>query len=426
MEADPKLQPYLLLAKSARGRGLADLIVKATSEPGLFAFAELLDLAQVQEVRSSCGSVSERSPLRPLHSPLRGPYARRRPPTPRAPIAKPHLTLTPSSKNKPKQLRNNRDLAPYVRALEIFCYGTWSDYHSDSNTTTNAQSPLPPLTPAQARKLRQATAVSLAAASPSEGARALPYARLLPALGLDSESALEDFLIADCIYAGLLRGRLDGVSKVLSVEAAAAGRRDCARAAVPGVVAALSSWLERVRHVASALEERLAFLDAAGAGVAERRGEQARRAERAKQVLRDEAAARRAQAQLAASDAAAAAAAAGLVDDGVFGGGAVGGGGIGGVGGGGAAYPGLAVDYDAMDPAVLQSYAAVMGGWEGGGDGDGGVGGGGEGGSGGGGGGGGHFEGGGGGGGGHGAGGSGGGGGGAAGAFGAVRPKRRR
>lgn len=51
MEADPKLQPYLLLAKGARGRALADLIVKATSEPGLFAFAELLDLPQVQEVR---------------------------------------------------------------------------------------------------------------------------------------------------------------------------------------------------------------------------------------------------------------------------------------------------------------------------------------------------------------------------------------
>jgi COP9 signalosome complex subunit 7 len=50
MEADPKLQPYLLLAKGARGRGLADLIVKATSEPGLFAYAELLDLPQVQEV----------------------------------------------------------------------------------------------------------------------------------------------------------------------------------------------------------------------------------------------------------------------------------------------------------------------------------------------------------------------------------------
>jgi len=53
MEAEPKLQPYLLLAKGARGRGLADLIVKATSEPGLFAFAELLDLPQVQEVSRS-------------------------------------------------------------------------------------------------------------------------------------------------------------------------------------------------------------------------------------------------------------------------------------------------------------------------------------------------------------------------------------
>ena len=50
-EPDPKMQQYLLLAKSARGRALCDLISKATAEPGLFAFGELLDVPSIAEVR---------------------------------------------------------------------------------------------------------------------------------------------------------------------------------------------------------------------------------------------------------------------------------------------------------------------------------------------------------------------------------------
>lgn len=48
--ADAKMAQYLLLAKSARGRACADLIAKATSDPGLHAFGELLDAPTVAEV----------------------------------------------------------------------------------------------------------------------------------------------------------------------------------------------------------------------------------------------------------------------------------------------------------------------------------------------------------------------------------------
>jgi COP9 signalosome complex subunit 7 len=50
MDSDAKLQQYLLLGKSAKGRTLCELILKATAEPGLFSFGELLDLPSVQEV----------------------------------------------------------------------------------------------------------------------------------------------------------------------------------------------------------------------------------------------------------------------------------------------------------------------------------------------------------------------------------------
>lgn len=51
MQTDAKMQQYLLLAKSARGRAAAELVMKATSEPSLYAYGELLDMASVREVR---------------------------------------------------------------------------------------------------------------------------------------------------------------------------------------------------------------------------------------------------------------------------------------------------------------------------------------------------------------------------------------
>lgn len=45
-----KLEPYLLMSKSAKGAAAAKLIQDATSAPGVFVFAELLDLPNIQEV----------------------------------------------------------------------------------------------------------------------------------------------------------------------------------------------------------------------------------------------------------------------------------------------------------------------------------------------------------------------------------------
>ena len=46
-----KLEPYLLMSKSAKGAAAAKLIQDATSAPGVFVFAELLETPNVQEVR---------------------------------------------------------------------------------------------------------------------------------------------------------------------------------------------------------------------------------------------------------------------------------------------------------------------------------------------------------------------------------------
>ncbi|KAJ6602326.1 hypothetical protein B0H10DRAFT_2080243 [Mycena sp. CBHHK59/15] len=48
-----KLEPFLLMAKSLKGAATAKLISDATSAPGVFVFAELLELNNIQELSKS-------------------------------------------------------------------------------------------------------------------------------------------------------------------------------------------------------------------------------------------------------------------------------------------------------------------------------------------------------------------------------------
>ena len=48
-----KLQEYCLLAKGSKGRMLVDIIQRATSDPTLFAFGELLVVPTVEQVDRS-------------------------------------------------------------------------------------------------------------------------------------------------------------------------------------------------------------------------------------------------------------------------------------------------------------------------------------------------------------------------------------
>ncbi|KAJ7080593.1 hypothetical protein B0H15DRAFT_913350 [Mycena belliarum] len=48
-----KLEPFLLMAKSLKGAAAAKLIADATSAPGVFVFAELLEMSNIQELGKS-------------------------------------------------------------------------------------------------------------------------------------------------------------------------------------------------------------------------------------------------------------------------------------------------------------------------------------------------------------------------------------
>ncbi|CAE6478561.1 unnamed protein product [Rhizoctonia solani] len=95
------LEPFLLMAKSAKGAGATKLIADATSAPGTYVFAELLEMPNIQE------------------------------------------------------LGTNEQHAPWLELLKVFSYRTWTDYKQLSGS-------LPQLNPAQATKLKQLSIVSLA------------------------------------------------------------------------------------------------------------------------------------------------------------------------------------------------------------------------------------------------------------------------
>jgi COP9 signalosome complex subunit 7 len=143
---EAQIEQFLREGAGATGRAAADLVERAVSAPGLFAFGELLDLDGVQR-----------------------------------------LAADPS-------------LAGHLALLKLFAHGTLPEYRA----AVAAGEPLPALTPAQELKLKKLTVATLA-----EGAATLAYDRLMPALELPTVRALEDLLINECMATGLVRGKLD-------------------------------------------------------------------------------------------------------------------------------------------------------------------------------------------------------------------------
>jgi len=100
-ELGTALQPFVLIAKSAKGKGCAAVIEQALNASGVFVFGELL--------------------------------------------ASPNVVALENSEHK-----------PFVELLKIFAYGTYQDYKQKSKS-------LPPLSPQMITKLKQLTIVSLSA-----------------------------------------------------------------------------------------------------------------------------------------------------------------------------------------------------------------------------------------------------------------------
>ena len=199
------LEPYILLSKSANSpRAAADLVTQATSAPNTFVFAELLHTPNIQALQTA-----------------------------------------------PK------DYAPYLTLLQIFAWGTWSEYIGLSRAArpqclradfSDLDTPdLPKLSVVQEQKLRQLTLLSL-----STYPSTLTYVHLLSELCLPSTRALEDLVISS-IYAGLLTAKLDTLSQRVDVSSVAP-LRDLKPGSVPHMVSVLEDWDSRCVSVLGEIE----------------------------------------------------------------------------------------------------------------------------------------------------------------------------
>jgi len=144
-----------------------------------------------------------------------------------------------------KQLQNaEEEHKRHFELLEIFAYGTFADYKAK-------QDKLPQLSQPQNKKLKQLSIVSLASKH-----RVIPYEDLLKQLDIPNVRELED-LIIDCIYQGLLEGKLDQQKSQLEVDMAIG--RDLRVDEYENLQSTLSNWCEQSSVLLDSIKEKITW-----------------------------------------------------------------------------------------------------------------------------------------------------------------------
>ncbi|XP_077236822.1 COP9 signalosome complex subunit 7-like isoform X3 [Tasmannia lanceolata] len=138
----------------------------------------------------------------------------------------------------------------FLDVLRLFAHGTWSDYKSNAGC-------LPPLVPDQVRKLKQLSVLTLA-----ETNKVLPYDQLMHELDVSNVRELEDFLINECMYAGIVRGKLDQLRRCFEVQFASG--RDLRPGQLSSMIETLTSWLTTSDNLLVSIQEKIKWADTMG------------------------------------------------------------------------------------------------------------------------------------------------------------------
>ncbi|ORX72329.1 hypothetical protein DL89DRAFT_321382 [Linderina pennispora] len=125
------------------------------------------------------------------------------------------------------KLAESDEFKPYLRLLEIFSFGTLSDYKLLSQQ-------LPEINGHQLEKLKYLTLVTLAS-----HAKVLQYNDLMSELECTDEQQMED-LVIESIYNGLLSAKLDQQRRLVEVDFVVG--RDASRADLREMLSVLNSW----------------------------------------------------------------------------------------------------------------------------------------------------------------------------------------
>ncbi|XAR54185.1 hypothetical protein NMG60_11029210 [Bertholletia excelsa] len=137
--------------------------------------------------------------------------------------------------------------AMYLDLLRLFAHGTWSDYKSNAGC-------LPQLVPDQILKLKQLSVLTLA-----ESNKVLPYGVLMLELDVSNVRELEDFLINECMYVGIVRGKLDQLRRCFEVQFAAG--RDLRPGQLGSMIQTLTSWLTTSDNLLISIQEKIKWAD---------------------------------------------------------------------------------------------------------------------------------------------------------------------
>ncbi|RNA16683.1 COP9 signalosome complex subunit 7b-like [Brachionus plicatilis] len=124
-------------------------------------------------------------------------------------------------------LKNDPTYSKYYHLLELFAYGTYSDYKTK-------QHQYPELNTASITKLRHLSIISIAGKN-----RTISYKYLCEQLHIGNVRELED-LIIEAFYANIIRGKLDQMKNQLEVEFAIG--RDVTDEQVDDILSVLDSW----------------------------------------------------------------------------------------------------------------------------------------------------------------------------------------
>ncbi|KAL3516859.1 hypothetical protein ACH5RR_023761 [Cinchona calisaya] len=135
----------------------------------------------------------------------------------------------------------------YLELLQMFAHGTWSEYKSVADR-------IPHLVPDQVLKLKQLTVLTLA-----ETNKVLPYEVLMQELDVLNVRELEDFLINECMYVGIVRGKLDQLRRCFEVQFAAG--RDLRPGQLGNMIQTMSNWLAMSDNLLVSIHEKIKWAD---------------------------------------------------------------------------------------------------------------------------------------------------------------------
>ncbi|KAI7751524.1 hypothetical protein M8C21_013383 [Ambrosia artemisiifolia] len=135
----------------------------------------------------------------------------------------------------------------------LICFGCLLMEHGVNIKVGNAND-LPPLTPDQVLKLKQLTVLTLAEAN-----KILPYDVLMQELDVVNVRELEDFLINECMYVGIVRGKLDQWRRCFQVQFAAG--RDLRPGQLGSMIHTLSNWLSTSDNLLITIQDKIKWAD---------------------------------------------------------------------------------------------------------------------------------------------------------------------